>query len=59
TFINPDLTIYLHRIPNGEWVGLDALTVPEAEGVGVAESVLFDEQGRIGRAVQSLLLDRR
>ena len=59
TFINPDLTIYLHRLPKGEWVGLDALTVPEAEGVGVAESVLFDEQGRIGRAVQSLLLDRR
>lgn len=58
TFINPDLTIYLHRLPEGEWVGLDALTVPEAEGIGMAESVLFDEQGRIGRAVQSLLLDR-
>jgi hypothetical protein len=59
TFINPDLTVYLHRLPEGEWVGLDALTVPEAEGIGMAESVLFDEQGRIGRAVQSLLLDRR
>jgi hypothetical protein len=58
TFINPDLTVYLHRLPEGEWVGLDALTVPEAEGVGMAESLLFDAQGRIGRAVQSLLLDR-
>jgi hypothetical protein len=58
TFINPDLTVYLHRLPEGEWVGLDALTVPEAEGVGMAESVLFDDQGRIGRSVQSLLLDR-
>jgi len=59
TFINPDLTFYLHRLPAGEWVGLDALTVPEAAGVGMAESVLFDGEGRIGRAVQSLLLDRR
>src|SRR6266508_2268290 len=43
-----------------DWpVGLDALTVPEAAGVGMAESVLFDGEGRIGRAVQSLLLDRR
>ena len=59
TFINPDLTTYLHRLPVGEWVGLDALTFPEAEGIGVAESILFDEHGRLGRAVQSLLLDRR
>lgn len=59
TFINPDLTVYLHRLPEGEWVGLDALTVPEPEGVGTAEAVLFDRAGRIGRSVQSLLLDRR
>jgi Thioesterase-like superfamily len=58
TFINPDLTIYLHRLPEGEWVGLDAVTFPEDGAVGVAESILFDERGRIGRAVQSLLFDR-
>ena len=27
-------------------------------GIGMAESLLFDERGVIGRAVQSLLLDR-
>jgi hypothetical protein len=58
-FINPDLTIYLHRLPAGEWVGLDAVTWPTHEGVGIADTALYDERGRIGRSVQALLLDRR
>jgi hypothetical protein len=58
-FINPDLTIYLHRLPAGEWVGLDARTWPTHDGVGVADAALYDERGRIGRSVQALLLDRR
>jgi hypothetical protein len=58
TFINPDLTIYLYRYPAGEWVCLDAVTRVGPNGVGLAESQLFDEQGPIGRSVQSLLIDR-
>ena len=58
-FINPDLTIVLHRLPVGEWVCLDAVTLPGPNGVGIAESALHDERGRIGRAVQALLLERR
>jgi hypothetical protein len=57
-FINPDLTIYLHRHPVGEWVALEARTYAEAHGVGLAESALHDETGRIGRSLQSLLVDR-
>lgn len=57
-FINPDLTITLARPPDGEWVGLDARTVPSDDGVGFAEARVFDERGRIGRATQSLLFDR-
>jgi hypothetical protein len=58
SFINPDLTIYLHRYPVGDWVCLDAVTSVQPHGVGLAESRLFDEQGIIGRAAQSLLIDR-
>jgi hypothetical protein len=58
-FINPDLTIYLQRLPAGEWVGLDARTWPTHGGVGIADAALYDERGRIGRSVQALLLDRR
>ena len=57
-FINPDLTVYLHRLPAGEWVCLEAATWVEPHGIALAESRLWDERGMIGRALQSLLLDR-
>jgi len=56
-FINPDLTITLHRLPDDEWVCLDAVTYPEPNGIGVAQSVLYDERGRIGHSAQTLLLE--
>jgi hypothetical protein len=58
-FINPDLTVHLEREPEGEWIALDARTRIAPDGTGVAESVLSDERGRVGRAVQALLVDRR
>jgi hypothetical protein len=58
-FINPDLTVYLSRYPAGEWVGLDAVTGIDADGVGLAESRLFDERGPIGRAAQALYVAPR
>jgi len=57
-FINPDLTVHLQRLPRGELVCLDATTWPESGGMGLAESELYDEAGRIGRALQSLLLEK-
>jgi acyl-CoA thioesterase len=56
-FINPDLTIYLHRLPAGEWVCLDAVTRIEPHGIGLATSDLYDERGPIGRSLQSLVID--
>lgn len=58
SFVNPDLTVYLHRHPAGEWVCLQAVTRVEPDGIGFAESRLWDEQGPLGRAVQSLLVAR-
>lgn len=59
TFINPDLVVALHRVPAGELIGLDASTRVEPTGVGLAESVLWDEQGRVGIASQTLVVDAR
>ncbi|MEE8602712.1 thioesterase family protein [Euzebya tangerina] len=56
-FINPDLTVYLTRLPAGEWIGLDARTTLTNHGVGLATSVIHDVQGPLGRGSQSLLLD--
>jgi hypothetical protein len=57
TFVNPDLTVYLHRRPAGEWVCLDARTIVQERGIGLADTRLLDEQGPIGRSVQSLMID--
>ncbi|MAA74964.1 MAG: hypothetical protein CMN28_09670 [Salinisphaeraceae bacterium] len=56
TFMNPDLTVYLHRPPAGEWVCLDARTRTEDSGIGLADTGLHDENGMIGRSAQSLII---
>jgi hypothetical protein len=58
-FINTELTVHLVREPAGEWVHLDARTYVGPHGVGLSESVLHDETGRLGRAAQTLLVRRR
>jgi hypothetical protein len=58
-FINADLTIHLHRLPRGEWLGLDARTILDGGGAGLSESVLHDEAGPVGRAFQSLVVGAR
>jgi hypothetical protein len=58
-FINPDLTLYVDREPVGEWIALESRTYIARGGVGTAESVLYDQGGRIGRAIQSLLIAPR
>ncbi len=58
-FVNSDLSIHLLRQPVGEWICVDARTHLGAGGGGLAESQLYDEQGLIGRAVQSLAVRPR
>src|SRR5207248_1189273 len=54
--INADLTIALHRSLRGEWVGIDARAWAQPQGTGMAEAVIHDTDGPIGRSVQSLLV---
>jgi hypothetical protein len=58
-FINPDLTVYLHRRPRGEWIALDSETFANTNGVGLAQSRLFDRHGHVGSSLQALLLGSR
>jgi Thioesterase-like superfamily len=58
-FINVDLSVHLHRPMDGEWVCLDAITIPERSGIGIADTALYDRRGPIGRADQTLLVDAR
>lgn len=59
TFVNPDLTVHVIRAPADDWVLVDAKTWLEPTGTGMAEGALYDRRGRIGRSVQSLLVEPR
>lgn len=55
-FMNTDLTVLLHREPVGEWFGMESVSRWEPSGHGVSDSLLFDEQGLVGRALQTLFI---
>ena len=57
-FINPDLTLYIEREPQAEWIHLDAETRIAPDGIGIATGALSDEQGPVGRATQALVIQR-
>ena len=54
--VNPDLTVCFARLPEGEWIGLRVASYASEDGIGLAESALFDQRGVFGRAAQSLLI---
>ncbi|MFK7993504.1 MAG: thioesterase family protein [Granulosicoccus sp.] len=56
TFMNTDLTLVLQRDPVGEWLGSQSVGYWEPNGIGLADALLFDEQGVVGRALQTLIL---
>ncbi|MFD7626879.1 thioesterase family protein [Streptomyces sp. NPDC059851] len=58
-FVNGDLTVHLHRHPAGEWVCVEARTSVDAAGIGLADAVLHDEKGPVGRGAQSLFVAPR
>jgi len=46
-YINTDVTVYLHRLPVGEWLGFEAIN-QASDGVAIGESFLYDVEGAIG-----------
>jgi hypothetical protein len=56
-FINTELSVHVMRPPAGDWICLDAVT--HVDGVGLADTALFDARGRIGRVAQALLVRER
>jgi hypothetical protein len=54
-FINADLNVSLHRLPDGEWMGLDAVTTIEPHGIGLTRTGLYDVHGPIGQGLQALV----
>ena len=58
-FINPELTVHLHREAVGDWVCVEARTVVSPGGAGLATTALSDLDGPLGAGAQSLLVAPR
>jgi len=58
-FVNPDVTLYLHRRPVGEWLGMESVARQHDTGIGVTDTLLFDTEGPLGRVNQAQLLAHR
>ncbi|WP_193043385.1 thioesterase family protein [Mycolicibacterium baixiangningiae] len=59
TFLNTDLVVHVHRIPDGHWIGIRAETSYGPDGIGVTSGTLFDEAGPVGAIQQSVLVRPR
>ena len=59
TFLNADLTVNMAREPVGEWILPDGESWIGPDGAGLAMMRLADERGYFGRAVQSLVIEKR
>jgi hypothetical protein len=58
-FVNADVTLYLHRLPVGEWIGFEVTSHHAADGIAVATCALYDEAGGIGRTAVCSVATRR
>ncbi len=58
-FVPVNLTVSLTRAPDGEWVGMSAVTSISSEGVGTTRARLFDLGGYFGESLQTLFVEPR
>ena len=59
SFVPVDLTLNLHRMPEGPWFGLDARTVIDDSGIGMVSTTPFDAQGAVGGSLHTLFVRPR
>jgi acyl-CoA thioesterase len=57
--LSADLVVHIHRVPEGDWIGVRAETRYGRDGVGASVGTLFDEQGSIAAIQQAQLVRRR
>lgn len=58
-FVNADTTLYLHRDPVGEWIGVEVVGHHSSQGVAIAECVFHDAEGAFGRSSVCSVVNRR
>jgi hypothetical protein len=55
-FVPVDLTLNIHRLPQGLWLGMAAQTMIEPQGIGTVTTAVFDRAGAVGRSLHTLFV---
>ncbi|MCB1693763.1 MAG: thioesterase family protein [Pseudomonadales bacterium] len=58
-YINSDVTLYLHRVPCDEWIGMEVTNHQATDGVAIGECWLYDREGLIGSSSVTGLAQQR
>ena len=59
TFINPEISLYFFRPPEGEWILIRAATRVGANGAGLTTATLSDRKGPFAEVMQAMTFERR
>ncbi|MVT49361.1 thioesterase family protein [Bradyrhizobium yuanmingense] len=59
TFINPEISLYFFRPPEGEWILIRAATRVGAHGAGLTTATLSDRNGPFAEVMQAMSFERR
>jgi hypothetical protein len=59
TFINPEISLYFFRAPEGEWILIRARTRVGADGAGLTTASLSDRRGPFAEVMQAMTFEKR
>ena len=59
TFINPEISLYFFRPPEGDWILIRSRTRAGANGAGLTMATLSDRKGAFAEVLQAMTFERR
>jgi hypothetical protein len=59
TFINPEISLYFFRPPEGDWILIRSRTRAGADGAGLTMASLSDRKGPFAKVLQAMTFERR
>jgi hypothetical protein len=59
TFINPEISLYFFRPPEGEWMLIRSRTRIGESGAGLTMATLSDQRGPYAEILQAMMFEKR
>jgi hypothetical protein len=59
TFVNPEISLYFFRAPEGEWILIRSRTRVGANGAGLTTASLSDRRGPFAEVMQAMTFEKR